>query len=265
MKSLILVSSIIIYLSYNYSIESTYIRSFRQDKDLISLHYDHAGDRDDGESAAADRTVLQTIYGKAWIKEHIVAASGMYGDNYKLFRAESDLVMTKVWTLRLGGWITAHKDRSKAIRQLVIKWSSTLRNGGDVWVKEGGQSDNTAEIVYRLRQKLSRLNTNKRIHVIQHGKYNEDHTNPKALRYLQEYTDYIKLEDQNKYLQSFKDEDRFISSALSNRRFKKIWQAAFNYLNPEEKIDFSDTGELLYILRIGPMNIENFRQTFLEE
>ena len=35
--------------------------AFNSKTDLISLHYDHAPDKDDGQSAAADRTVLESV------------------------------------------------------------------------------------------------------------------------------------------------------------------------------------------------------------
>src|SRR4030065_475459 len=63
---------------------------FNPAKDVLSLHYDHAPDRDDGHSAAADRTVLESIYGKKWIAEHVIAVSGAYGKNGKDFNQNSD-------------------------------------------------------------------------------------------------------------------------------------------------------------------------------
>ena len=60
------------------------IRTFDTTKDLISLHYDHAPDKDDGQSAAADRTLLQVHYGMDWISKHVIAVSGTYGKNGEL-------------------------------------------------------------------------------------------------------------------------------------------------------------------------------------
>ena len=41
---------------------------FDASADLVSLHYDHAPDRDDGHSAAADRTLLEALYGACWLE-----------------------------------------------------------------------------------------------------------------------------------------------------------------------------------------------------
>ena len=46
---------------------------FNPEKDLLSLHYDHAPDKDDGHSAAADRTILESLHTRDWVKTHVVA------------------------------------------------------------------------------------------------------------------------------------------------------------------------------------------------
>ena len=134
--------------------------AFKEDQDLISLHYDHAADRDDGHSAAADRTMLQSEFGIDWIRNHVVAVSGAYGINGDRFVSESEEVMNAVWN-DCGGWIAAHQDRELAVNQLTNRWISTLTSGGDVWVKEGGQSDITADVLSRILvryQKSTSLN-----------------------------------------------------------------------------------------------------------
>ena len=50
-------------------------RIFDPKQDIISLHYDHAPDKDDGHSAAADRTLLQTLYGQSWLEKHVIPVS----------------------------------------------------------------------------------------------------------------------------------------------------------------------------------------------
>ena len=48
---------------------------FVQDRDLISLHYDHAPDRDDGHATVAALTVVRSL----GIQPHVV--SGAYGED----------------------------------------------------------------------------------------------------------------------------------------------------------------------------------------
>jgi hypothetical protein len=235
-------------------------RAFNPQLDFISLHDDFAADPDDGQSVAADRTVLQTIYGKSWMRVHSVPVSGTCGTNCNIFVPSSSTIMNAVWHDR---WLSAYYDKLPTIRKLVKIWIKTIQSGGDVWIKEGGQSDITAEVVRRIRTK-TRIRTEKRIHLIQHGLWNETHTTPGALAYVQTYTDYVKIQDQNQFFQRFGGDPVFVNSAIHNSIFGRIWRAAFAWLPPSDKIDFSDTGELIYILGLKNLNIDTFRKRFLD-
>jgi hypothetical protein len=118
-------------------------RTFDAEKDLLSLHYDHADDRDDGQSAAADRTMLQVLNGVEWISKHVIPVSGAYGKNARLFNPDSDAVMDVCWN-DCGGWLAGHDASEAVLSEMTVRWSRTLRAGGHIWVKEGGQSDITS-------------------------------------------------------------------------------------------------------------------------
>ena len=45
--------------------------------------------------------------------------------------------------------------------------------------------------------------------------------------------------------------------------FGAIWKAAFAYYDPKERLDFSDTGELMQILGLGQIGIKEFNARFL--
>ena len=122
------------------------LKVFNPSKDMIALHYDHAPDKDDGHSAAANRTILESIFGKDWIGIHVLPVSGAYGKNAGEFNAKSDAVMNAAWN-DCGGWLSAHANRTLVITEMTSHWRSVLKAGGDIWVKEGGQSDVTAEVV----------------------------------------------------------------------------------------------------------------------
>jgi len=238
-------------------------REFDPNRDLISLHYDHAPDKDDGQSAAADRTILQTLFGAEWIKRHVVAVSGAYGKNKKTFNRRSDHVMDVVFN-DVGGWLAAHDQPDKAVATLVDRWGKTLAAGGDVWVKEGGQSDITAKVVRRLHRKMPDIDTTRRIHVIQHSKWNEKQTHEDALAFTRKNTAYVKIPDANRYLNVKGGDDKFERAAVSHPVFGPSWRAAFKYYSPRVRLDFSDTGELMYILGLGEIGIESFREKYLE-
>ncbi len=73
---------------------------FDPKSDMISLHYDHAPDRDDGHSAAADRTILEMLQDGEWIRKHTIGVSGAYGKNKGKFNAKSDACASLVmWNI----------------------------------------------------------------------------------------------------------------------------------------------------------------------
>jgi hypothetical protein len=237
-------------------------RAFDAKKDLLALHYDHAPDKDDGHSAAADRTLLESLFGREWIKQHVVAVSGAYGTNAKTFNPKSDAVMDAAWN-DCGGWLAAHPNRPAAIERLTERWRKVLESGGDVWVKEGGQSGITTEVVRRLRAAMPDVATVTRIHVVQHSDWNERHTTQEALDYTRTQTHYIKIRDANAYLNIKGGDADFEKAALAHPVFGPAWKAAFEYYNPKTRLDFSDTGELLHILGLGEIGIAEFRQRYL--
>lgn len=237
-------------------------RPFDKERDLISLHYDHAPDRDDGHSAAADRTVLETLYGIPWIRAQILPVSGAYGLNKSTFNPKSDVVMDVTWN-PCGGWLAAHRDWKGVAETLFRRWRTTLQAGGDVWVKEGGQSDITAELVRALKKDVPAVDPKTRIHLVQHGKWNEDQTTPEALAYVKAETDYIRIRDANRFLNVRGGDPAFVQAATSHSIFGPAWKAAFEYYPAEIRVDFSDTGELFHILGMEQMTVDDFRKRFL--
>lgn len=231
------------------------------ERDLISLHYDHAPDKDDGQSAAADRTILESLFGIDWIREHVLAVSGAYGKNAKTFNSKSDAVMDAAWN-DCGGWLAGHTNRDEVVAELARRWGNVLKKDADVWVKEGGQSDITADAVKAIRRKHPDLDT-RRIHVVQHSNWNEEQTTDAALAYTKEHTHYIKIKDANTYLNIKGGNDAFEEAARQHPVFGPVWKAAFSYYDPKERLDFSDTGELMKILGLGEIGIDDFRMRFL--
>ena len=237
-------------------------RKFSPQTDLLSLHYDHAPDKDDGHSAAADLTILRSLYGTNWIPLHVVAVSGAYGKNADRFDPDSDRVMDVTWN-DCGGWLDGHNHHDQTVTELVSRWRKTLEAGGDVWVKEGGQSDITAKVVQALQQDLPNLVTTQRVHVVQHSDWNENHTGKDALAYVKEHTDYIRIRDANAYLNIEGGDEAFVMAATNHPAFGASWTAAFEYYDPKKRLDFSDTGELMFILGLGELDCKQFRERFL--
>jgi len=238
------------------------VMEFSPERDLLSLHYDHAPDRDDGQSAAADRTILETLFGSRWIEAHVVPVSGAYGKNASRFNARSDAVMDEAWN-DCGGWLAADENRERAVSELTERWIAVLMEDGIIWVKEGGQSDITADVVKRIKSEAPAIDTADRINVVQHSKWNENQTTDAALAYARGQTRYIKIRDANAYLNIKGGDEAFVKAANEHAVFGNVWKAAFEYYNPRNRLDFSDTGELMYILGLGEIGIEEFRRRFL--
>lgn len=111
---------------------------------------------------------------------------------------------------------------------------------------------------------MPNVDTRTRIHVVQHADWNEDQTTPEALAFAREHTDYIRIRDANAYLNLAGGDSAFEAAALAHSRFGTMWRAAFSYYPPSERLDFSDTGELMHILGLGEMGIDAYRSRFLE-
>ncbi len=162
-----------------------------------------------------------------------------------------------------GGWLSGHTNRDQAIVILARRWQEALKNGGDVWVKEGGQSDITAAVTKRIKEGSPDVDTRTRIHVVQHSKWNENQTTEAALTDTKTETHYIKIPDANSYLNLKGSNPAFEQAALAHPVFGPVWRAAFEYYDPGERLDYSDTGELFYILGLGDMDIDTFRNRYL--
>jgi len=181
----------------------------------------------------------------------VAGAHGVF--NRDRYEEESEQLMAAVWG---SVWLDAHNNRPGAVNAAVNRWTSVLAAGGSVWVAEGGQSDFTAEVVRRINSNHSEFVTSQRIHVIQHSGWNEDHARAEDLNYTRNNTRYVKIADGNdpNTTADFRFEShingKFVARAKASS-YSAEWAAAFNYLTPEEKLDFSDTVELMHILGLG--------------
>ena len=240
---------------------SAQIPDFNPQTDLLSLHYDHAPDRDDGHSAVADRVILQEKFGVDWIMEHVLPVSGAYGENANQFQPESDAVMNAVWN-DTGGWVAADENWEKAVEELYNKWVKTIENGGFVWVKEGGQSDITADVIRMIKEDSPDIDTRQKIRVVQHSDWNENQTTDEDLVYVKKESTYFRIPDANAYLNHRDGNPSFAKLASGHEVYGDMWTAAFEYLDPTERVDFSDTGELHAILDMEKLDVDAFAERY---
>jgi hypothetical protein len=237
--------------------DPTYYKKSRGD--LISLHFDHMPDPDDGHAAVAARTVTRQ-YG---ITPHVVAGTHSFPVSRKnAFPKPFQKAVLKVMSATWGNaWLNAHNNgknnapNAQAVQKTAKKWHRTLQNGGHVWVAEGGPSDFTAHVLKYMQNRLGhQLKKPRRIHVIQHGaepcskpKYyrlNEKYTGKNNLRYVQNHTDYEIIGNGN----CSQKKDTFLPTAnfrsinkSFNQQFKNAaakhvyaaaWARAWKYWDP---------------------------------
>ncbi len=239
--------------------------------DLLALHYDNCPDKDDGHAIPAGKSIVE----KFGIN-NVMVVNGTCGDSIKnRFNPDSNAVVQASWG---SEYLDAHGNNNNAVWDATNRWASTLSNGAEVWVAEGGQSDFTADVVRRIEANYSGINL-KNIHVIQHSAgataYNEAFTNPNNLSYLKNKTSYQAIPTGNAGNNGSADLNEqsqyFVVTARASR-FSVEWNAGFNYLKPDCairtencKLDFSDTVELLYIVNDQQTKtVNDFANTYLK-
>ena len=284
---------------------------------LLSLHYDNAPDKDDVQSAAADRTMIEATLGCGWAKEHVIIVNGTYTPciggrtsdvapggvtcNSNAFQSASDSRMQAIWSgCHRGSIFTLwpSQDRTPVVASIRNEWQAVLSRGGQVDVKEGGQSGTTWEVL----QPLSGGDL-KRVTVVQHSRYNEALTRKSELDAVSAWTTYrgpntVPDGNQDDVMRIENETPRgdgqggcggyghnariavFRSAAESSARFGDEWRQAFAYYDPYGGpgfpngcggVDYSDsieTADILYrrfdaqLLNPFTVKTETFRQSF---
>jgi hypothetical protein len=246
-------------------------RTFKKGKDFLLIQFDCKTDVDDLQTVAALSTLL-TDSNFTNINYHAVA--GTYGIQEGLYVPPNDL-----FQLAFGdNWTDAHNNKKGAVekvKSLVIK---TLVQDGNLWIADAGQSDFSAELVHAIQKDLPKIETSKRIHVVQHAEWNEEVTTPEKLDFVKRNTDYIKIPDGNGVgngTPGFRSpEFTNWDDKITNPEMRKIWQLAIdlsNKYNGKEGryyneaiaaggLDFSDLSEVCWIL--GIRNIKDTEHFF---
>ncbi len=169
---------------------STLIGRFEVERDLLLAQFDSKTDVDDIHSIAAVATMLSDPR-LSGVRYHAVA--GAYGTQGGLYIPANEL-----FEAAFGEhWSDAHAEFDRALVEVTIIAVNSLRRGGNIWIAEAGQSDFTAALIRNIKITLPRVDTKKRIHVIQHSRWNEGSTSPDNLDYVKENTSYNKIPDGN--------------------------------------------------------------------
>lgn len=257
-KKIIYIGLAIIFMNFKSPIKK---QKFNIKKDLLLVQFDCKTDVDDIHTIAAMATLI-THKKNSKINYH--AVTGTYGVQKGLYVPPNDLLQ-----LSFGNnWTDAHKNFDNAIKKVKKIVLKTLKNNGDIWIAEAGQSDFSSALIKSIQHDLPNLNVNKHIHIVQHSNWNEKSTSKESLQFVKENSDYVKIPDGNDVgngSPGFRDatytswQDKIINPKLTN-----IWQLAINIANKYNGkngrynnkavaaggLDFSDLSEVCCILGI---------------
>jgi len=182
---------------------------------------------------------------------NILVVNGACGDGTPyLYQSESANVLNAVWG---NAWLDSSTDKSASIAIATTRWAETLASGGDVWVAEAAPSDFTAAVLARLGSLYPSVNR-KRVRVVQHrlgSPSNEDRTSSAGIELVKREADYITIPNADSTsgrTAGFNANSTRFSDIASHGRYASEWSVAFQYLDPGEKLDISDTIGLLYII-----------------
>ena len=235
---------------------------FDSEKDLLLAQFDCKTDVDDLHTVAAFATLMSHPDYQD-IVYHAVA--GAYGVQEGLYVPANEL-----FAMAFGNnWSDAHTHPKAALKNVAQKCLPILKNGGDIWIAEAGQSDFSAKLVGELTKMMPNVDTKKRIHIVQHSNWNEEVTDSKLLAFVQKNTDYHKIPDGNAVgngTPGFRSDEPINWKAhITNDKLVSIWETAIalgNRYNGKEGryynesvakggLDFSDLSETCYLLGLG--------------
>ncbi|MFK7845466.1 MAG: hypothetical protein AB8G77_09200 [Rhodothermales bacterium] len=247
---------------------------FQAAEDLYLAHFDSKTDVDDIHSIAGVATMLGDPR-LASVRFHAVA--GAYGTQGGLYVPANEL-----FNAAFGrNWSDAHTDFDRALAEVTVLVAGILKDGGNIWIAEAGQSDFSAALVQNIKMILPGIDTRKRIHIVQHSEWNEGSTSPDKLAYVKEHTSYNKIPDGNaigngspglRVSQPFNWQNYITKPALVG-----VWEMALeiaNRYNGSESrytnamiksggMDFSDVSETCWIFGFNDLrNVEAFFEEF---
>jgi hypothetical protein len=249
------------------------IGRFNIEKDLYLAQFDSKTDTDDLHSVAGVKTILSDPrFSK--VKYHAVA--GAYGIQEGLYVPPNE-----VFEIAFGThWSDAHSNFEQALGEVTKLVTSNLKDGGDIWIAEAGQSDFSASLIKNIKNNFPSIKTKLRIHIVQHSNWNENNTATDNLSYVKENADYIKIPDGNVVgngSPGFYTEEKINwRNYITDSGLINVWEKAFEIANKYNGqdgrhtnpaiasggMDFSDVSETCWIF--GFNHLKNAVQFFEE-
>jgi hypothetical protein len=168
--------------------------NFNSSTDILIAQFDSKPDADDVMAQAA----LACMLGHVDLQgAHVYAVAGAVGKQSGVY-INSRTLFAMIFGAENGNWTDAKKNWRASVRRIKNKVQPILNAGGTVWVQEAGQSDITADwIAALIGEGVPETVIKKQVVVVQHSQWNEDHTHPTDLGYVQSKATYVAIDDGN--------------------------------------------------------------------
>ncbi|WP_016956573.1 hypothetical protein [Catenovulum agarivorans] len=251
--------------------------SFNFEKDLLLAQFDLQPDADDVHAVAALGSMLADKDFANLNYFAVAGTTGIQGGKY----VESNDLFELAFGQQNHNWTDAKRNWQSSVQAVASKAKAILKQGGQVWVQEAGQSDFTADWLKQLIDDgVDKNLIKKKVIVVQHSQWNEDKTTAEDLAYVKSVTNYQAIADGNKPKRKFDRNGRrgdvtpqyvdlqtkWLAAAVSPKNTKvkarNLWQLAdkivlnsgFNAYHstiPKGGVDFSDIVENWWIFELN--------------
>ncbi|WP_075342028.1 T9SS type A sorting domain-containing protein [Tenacibaculum agarivorans] len=249
---------------------------FNKSKDILIAQFDSKPDPDDIHAQAALGCMLAhedlrdiNYYGVAGA---VGNQEGKFIDSHTLF----DMAFGP------NNWTDANANWNASVTRIADRVIAVLQNGGKAWVQEAGQSNLTADWIAKVMETIPTATVISNVVVVQHGRWNEDHTDLSDLKFVRNNSQYFAIDDGNlPYGSPLRDrgqwstpeyrnsDEKWMQQAKSstNQKAKELWIEADRILNDtfpnglpsswlgkvrnRKGVDFSDCSENWWIFNVG--------------
>ena len=252
------------------SISEAASQTFNKETDFLLANFDLKPDEDDVMAAAALASMLNH---PDFDGVDYYAVAGAYGNQDK--HEFISIAVPDFYNVLFGAedekWTDAHTNWEASVERVKEKVKAVLTAGGKVFVQEAGQSDFTNDVLKAaIKDGIPLATIKQNIIVVQHSKWNENHTRTPKLNWVRDNTIYQKISDGNDCCngtpQYKTSETHWLEAAKSeankNVKTRKFWTQAddictkwnaswSNKTIAAGGLDFSDTVEIWQIFNIG--------------
>ena len=203
---------------------------FHIEKDLLLINNDLFHDVDNIQHISGDGTILRD---ERLRDINFFATCGAMGRQTPENTDNIYLPVPHLMDLAFGDhWTDAYLDWDGSVNTVAKKVENTLRNGGKVWIADGGPSDFSAAVCRKVKLNYPDANL-KNIHVVQHHPVNEMVATPSDWEYVKSQCTYHYIDEGNilgadnvivnSHMDSAEETAAVWSKVKNDPKIKDIW------------------------------------------